>query len=425
MDRIYKYHYASPTGWMNDPNGMVYVDGVYHLFYQYYPHDIVWGPMHWGHAVSKDLLHWEHKKIAIFPTEEEYIFSGSCVYDEENVSGLGTKENPPLIALYTGHHPVTAQEQQCIAYSTDFENFTKYEGNPVIENRQTIDGKQNPAYKKDFRDPKVFLNPVKGGFSLVVAAGHFVEFYHSNDLISWEYTGKFAPKQEDFKEVCECPDCFAVETEEGIKWVLTLSLTSHWMPYFVGEFDGDTFVASEEMDELLDYGMDNYAMVSFLHSPKPILLGWGECWDYVSQTPAEHYRGKMTMARTAQLVKTIKGWRLKFAPVGMPEEGEEKTQAFIQKQDIWKGNIEAGESITFSLGKGNELSINVTEDEIRVDRSNTGNFSFSEFLQEKGTVLTAQRVLDGSCEMIVIQDNGYFEIFADGGLIAFSVMTYV
>jgi len=130
MDRIYKYHFTPPKGWTNDPNGLVYINGVYHLFYQHYPHDIVWGPMHWGHAVSTDLLHWEHKPIAIYPTEEEYIFSGSCVYDKENVSGLGTKEQPPLVAFYTAHNPVTGEEQQSIAYSTDFEIFTKYAGNP-------------------------------------------------------------------------------------------------------------------------------------------------------------------------------------------------------------------------------------------------------------------------------------------------------
>ena len=422
MDRTYQYHFTPPKGWMNDPNGMVYVNGVYHLFYQHYPHDIVWGPMHWGHAVSMDLLHWEHKPIAIFPTEEEYIFSGSCVYDAQNVSGLGTKECPPILAIYTGHHPVTGQEQQCLAYSTDFVNFTKYEGNPVIDNRMLDGKKENAVYKKDFRDPKVFLNTVKGGFSLVVAAGHYVEFYHSNNLISWEKTGVFAPKPGGFEEVCECPDCFPIETEEGIKWILTLSLTSHVMPYFVGEFDGDSFVALEEADLLLDYGMDNYAMVSFLHSPKPLLLGWGESWDYVSQTPAEKFRGKMTMARTAQLVKTVQGWRLRFAPAGIPCVDKDDA---AWKQLVWHGDIKPGETVKFPLGEGKELSLTVTEDEIRVDRSKAGDMSFSDYLQEKGTVLTAKRVLQGVCETKVIQDNGYFEIFTEGGITVFSVMTYV
>jgi len=415
MDRTYNYHFTPPKGWMNDPNGMVYIDGVYHLFYQHYPHDIVWGPMHWGHAVSTDLLHWEHKSVAIYPTEEEYIFSGSCVYDKENVSGLGTKECPPLVAFYTAHNPVTGEEQQSVAYSTDFETFTKYEGNPVIKNENN-----NPAYKKDFRDPKVFPNPVKGGFTMVLAAGHQLEFYHSMNLLSWEKTGEFTPK-EGFEEICECPDCFPMETDEGTKWILTLSLTSHIMPYYVGRFDGNTFV--EEKDEfeenvntpLLDYASDNYAMVTFAGSPTPLMLGWGESWDYVSQTPAKNYRGKMTMARTVRLIKTAAGWRLQFAPA---------TLSGVAKEDIWQGVLKPGEQKEFLLPEGKKLVLSVTEEEILVDRSHAGDLSFSDYLQTKAASFSAKRVKTGNCNITVIQDNGYFEIFAEDGFVVFSVMTY-
>ena len=423
MDRIYKYHFTPPKGWTNDPNGLVYINGVYHLFYQHYPHDIVWGPMHWGHAVSTDLLHWEHKSVAIYPTEEEYIFSGSCVYDKENVSGLGSKEQQPLLAFYTAHNPVTGEEQQSIAYSTDFETFTKYEGNPVIENEKYMAGdeaKKNPAFKKDFRDPKVFPNLVLGGFSMVLAAGHQLEFYHSMNLLSWEKTGEFAPK-EGVIDICECPDCFPLETEEGTKWILMLSLTSHIMPYYVGTFDGNTFV--EEKDEfeenvntpLLDYASDNYAMVTFAGSPTPLMLGWGESWDYVSQTPAKNYRGKMTMARKAQLLKTEKGWRLRFAPA---------TLSGIAKKDVWQGVLQPGEHKEFLLSEGKKLVLSVTKEEILVDRSNGGDLSFSEYLQTKAACFLAKRIKTGNCNITVIQDNGYFEIFADDGLVVFSVMTY-
>ena len=129
-----QYHFTPKKGWINDPNGMVYIDGEYHLFYQHYPDDIVWGPMHWGHAVSNDLLQWEHKDIALYPDELGYIFSGSCIYDKENVSGLGTKDNPPLIAFFTHHDPENGRQQQSIAYSLDKEHFIKYEGNPIITN---------------------------------------------------------------------------------------------------------------------------------------------------------------------------------------------------------------------------------------------------------------------------------------------------
>ena len=423
MDRTYNYHFTPPKGWTNDPNGLICIDGVYHLFYQHYPHDIVWGPMHWGHAVSTDLLHWEHKPVALCPTKEEYIFSGSCVYDKENVSGLGTKEYPPLVVFYTAHNPVTGEEQQSIAYSTDFETFTKYAGNPVIENKKYTAGEEtqeNPAFKKDFRDPKVFPNPVLGGFSMVLAAGHQLEFYHSMNLLFWEKTGEFVSR-EGFTEICECPDCFPMETEEGIKWILTLSLTSHVMPYYVGTFDGYTFV--EEKDEfeenintpLLDYAADNYAMVTFANCPEPLFLGWGESWDYVSQAPAKNYRGKMTMARKAQLLKTETGWRLQFLPA---------TLQGISEKDIWQGVLQPGEQKEFTVGTNKKLVLSVTEKEIVADRSNAGDLSFSVYLQTKAAKFSAKRIKTGACKITVVQDNGYFEIFAEDGVVVFSVMTY-
>lgn len=443
MDKTYNYHFTPPKGWMNDPNGMIYVDGVYHLFYQHYPEDIVWGPMHWGHAASTDLLHWEHKPIAIFPTKEEYIFSGSCVYDKENVSGLGTKENPPLLAFYTGHHPVTGEEQQCIAYSTDFENFTKYEKNPVIENRKFSVGaeaQENPEFKKDFRDPKVFPNPILGGFSMVLAAGYQLEFYHSMNLLSWEKTGEFAPK-EGFTEICECPDCFPMETAEGTKWILILSLTSHVMPYYVGMFDGKSFVEEAEVSGkfidtgkqrtfkemlLLDYAADNYAMVSFANSKELLMLGWGESWDYVAQTAAENYRGKMTIVRRAELVKTDGIWRLKLIPV-LDKTMQPEPLFPVQETEnfnLWQGKIKENETVRFLTGQDKELTISVTEDEIFVDRSNAGDMSFSEFLQTKAVRFFAKRVKKGSSSFTILQDNGYFEIFAEDGFAVFSVMTY-
>ena len=435
MDKTYTYHFTPQKGWMNDPNGMIVVDGVYHLFYQHYPDDIVWGPMHWGHAVSTDLLHWEHKPIAIYPTEEEYIFSGSCVYDKENVSGLGTTENPPLLAFYTAHNPVTGEQQQCIAYSTDFEKFTKYERNPVIQNK-----KHMPDFMQDFRDPKVFPNPVSGGYSMVLAAGYRLEFYHSVNLLSWEKTGEFAPK-EGFSEICECPDCFPVETEEGTKWILTLSLTSHIMPYYVGTFNGETFIedagdtvktkeqnggCNRNQPLLLDYAADNYAMVSFANSKELLLLGWGECWDYAPQTPAKNYRGKMTMARRVELIRTEEGCRLKFAPV-LGQAMRPESLSMVQTADafnLWQGHIEENETVRVLLENEKELVISVTEEEIIVDRSKAGDFGFSEFLQTKAVKFMAKRIRRGKSTFTILQDHGYFEIFAEDGLLAFSVMTY-
>ncbi|MDE6995287.1 MAG: glycoside hydrolase family 32 protein, partial [Lachnospiraceae bacterium] len=166
-------HFTPPKNWINDPNGMVYIDGRYHLFYQHYPTAPHWGPMHWGHAVSEDLLHWEHLPIALYPDELGCIFSGSCVYDRENLSGFGTRDTPPLLALFTHHSTDESHmEHQSLAYSTDYEHFEKYYGNPVIPN----------SGQKDFRDPKIFWNPVRKCYSLVLAAGDHVEFYASHDF---------------------------------------------------------------------------------------------------------------------------------------------------------------------------------------------------------------------------------------------------
>jgi len=264
----------------------------------------------------------------------------------------------------------------------------------------------------------------------VLAAGHRLEFYHSMNLLLWEKTGEFVPK-EGFAEICECPDCFPMETKEGTKWILTLSLTSHIMPYYVGGFDGNSFVEDvadnfpEEAEQsigrskrhsfLLDYAADNYAMVTFADSPEPLMLGWGESWDYVSQTPAEKYRGKMTMARVVRLVKTGQDWRLQFTPANL---------SGVAAKDVWQGGLQPGEQKEFLLACGKKLVLSVTEAEILVDRSSAGDLSFSEYLQTKAASFSAKRVKTGNCNITVIQDNGYFEIFADDGFVVFSVMTY-
>lgn len=432
-------HFTPFAHWMNDPNGLVYIKGTYHLFYQYYPKDIVWGPMHWGHAVSKDLLYWEHKEIALYPDKLGYIFSGSCIYDEENVSGLGRTEQPPLIAFFTSHNPENGQEQQSIAYSLDLEHFIKYEGNPVIPN----------STKKDFRDPKVFPNPIKGGFTMVVAAGNEVEFYYSKNLLEWEKTGAFVPGECGYGGLCECPDCFSLEAEEGTKWILTISMclmeekagmrpeqggfgNVHVMQYYVGEFDGETFTDIQKAKEplVLDYGTDNYAAVTFANHKERIMLGWGENWDYVSDTPAEDYRGKMTLGRKLAVRKTQQGLRLQNEPIS--REGIENIVFDRERTNLPSGKcyrmnvtIDVGEMLVFSNENGERFAIRVKENEIIVDRSQSGGYGFSERLKEdRYHILSASRMIKGKSKIELIYDEGYFEIFADEGLLPFSVMTY-
>ena len=245
--------------------------------------------MHWGHATSRDLIHWEHQPIALYPDELGFIFSGSAVYDTQNSSEYGTNENPPIIAIYTSHHK-DGLEQQSIAYSNDkYWHFEKSYLNPVIK---------NPGIS-DFRDPKAFWNPVRRCWSLVLAAQDRVFFYASQDMKNWEKTGEFGPEGNHVKGVWECPDLFPIEYKGKNVWVLVVSMTKaseddHCkMQYFLGDFDGEKFLCTYPSDEprWLDEGFDNYAAVTFQNAKDVLLMGWGMNWQYAAQTPTEEYCG--------------------------------------------------------------------------------------------------------------------------------------
>lgn len=434
-----RVHFTPSENWMNDPNGMVYVNGSYHLFYQYYPLDTVWGPMHWGHAVSEDLLHWTHKPIALYPDELGYIFSGSCVFDKDNVSGFGTKDNPPLIAIFTSHNPENNQEQQSIAYSLDYEHFEKYDENPVISNTE----------KKDFRDPKIFWNPVKECWSLALAAGHTIEFYQSKNLKEWSKTGEFITGEHGFGGICECPDCFPLETGEGTKWVLIISMIlpkekigqnamqgEYWMEhvtqYYVGEFDGNTFINTMQSKEplLLDFGPDNYAGVTFQNLNEKIMIGWAENWAYANKTPSKEFRGKMTLARRMSLINTGDGYRLRFQPIGLEkyqiETNEIKKQYKLQEQCFGLHiDYESHGKITLCNKKGEELYVQVTDTEIILDRSNAGVNDFEEhFGQPAFGRFVAKRTTSGPSHMEIIFDHALIEVFGEDGLIPISASVY-
>ncbi len=238
-----QYHFSPEAHWMNDPNGLVYNDGTYHLFYQFYPDSTVWGPMHWGHATSEDLKNWNNEPIALEPDELGYIFSGSAVVDHNNSSGLGTAENPPLIAMYTYHEPKGAEaktsdyQYQGIAYSLDNgKSFTKYAGNPVVANNENL---------VDFRDPKVFWHEDSNKWILVLVAGDRAMIYNSDNLIDWTYLSEFGKDIGAHGGVWECPDLFPLTVEETgeTKWVLFISINpgapngGSGTQYLIGDFD--------------------------------------------------------------------------------------------------------------------------------------------------------------------------------------------
>ncbi len=321
-----QFHFSPPEKWMNDPNGMVYYDGEYHLFYQHYPDSTVWGPMHWGHAVSEDLVHWENLPIALYPDSLGYIFSGSAVVDENNTSGFGTEDNPPLIAIFT-YHDAEAAEQgsdkhqtQAIAYSTDRgRSWTKYEANPVIE---------NPGIR-DFRDPKVFWHEPTRRWVMIFAALDRVRLYTSPNLIDWTFASTFGENAGSHGGVWECPDLFElpIEGSSDSRWVMLLSINpggpngGSATQYFIGDFDGETFTLDEPRAGAywIDYGPDNYAGVTWAGVPESdgrrIFLGWMSNWDYANVVPTETWRSAMTVPRRLELHQTDAGLRLASRPV--------------------------------------------------------------------------------------------------------------
>jgi fructan beta-fructosidase len=345
-----QFHFSPPANWMNDPNGMVYVNGEYHLFYQYYPNATVWGPMHWGHAVSKDLVRWENLPIALYPDKLGLIFSGSAVVDEKNTSGFGDGKHAPLVAMFTYHLMEGEQsgrtdfQYQGIAYSTDNgTNWTKYGKNPVIPNTENI---------KDFRDTKLFWNEKLKSWSVVFAVGNHVRFYGSPNLKDWKMTGEFGKTDGTHAGVWECPDIFPLKINGNTKWVLLVSINpggpngGSATQYFIGDFDSKTFKNDNKSDEVLwlDYGRDNYAGVTWSNAPnnRRIFLGWMSNWDYAQVVPTEKWRSAMTLPRELSLKQTEKGLRL----IQIPVKETEKLRAeeiFNTKNKVIESELKLGE----------------------------------------------------------------------------------
>ena len=294
------YHFTPLYGWMNDPNGMVYKDGEYHLYFQYNPYGSKWGNMHWGHAVSRDLIHWEHLDPAIARDPVGHIFSGSSVVDKKNTAGFG---KDAIIAIYT-NNSVKHDEVQCIAYSNDNgRTFTKYEGNPVLT---PFDG------LKDFRDPKVFWYEKDKCWFMIVSADKETRFYKSKNLKKWDYVSAFGKGLGQQPCQYECPDFFQLPVngdEKNKKWVMTMNINPGcWFggsatEYFVGDFDGKNFTCPDANEvKWLDWGKDHYATVTFSNTGSRVLaITWMSNWQYANLTPFKQNRGANGLPRELKL----------------------------------------------------------------------------------------------------------------------------
>ena len=429
-DELYRpaFHFSPQSMWMNDPNGLIFYNGKYHLFYQYYPKDIVWGPMHWGHAESTDLIHWKHLPIALYPDSLGYIFSGSAVIDKNNTSGFGKNA---MVAIFTYHNEEMFKQgrdniqSQGIAYSLDEgKTWTKYRGNPVLNN----------TGEKDFRDPKVFWNEKIEKWNMVLAAGDRIKIFSSSDLKTWQFESNYQPKVSEVYGVWECPDLFKMKVDGDEKWIMILSHNQNaanggsGTKYVVGDFDGKNFVALQE-PKWLDYGTDNYAGVSFSNVPgnKIIILSWMSNWDYATKTPTEVWRSAMTLPRELELVHDVNSYYLsqkvveQFSSI-MVESFKSKNleTPFIKKNlDLSQTCISFQSEniqnlvITFFNDKNEKFTIELADNQIITNRNKSGKIDFSDKFASKAQVMSLENVKINSFQLIL--DKSSIEILVNDG----------
>lgn len=390
-----EYHHTPLYGWMNDPNGMVYKDGEYHLYYQYNPYGSKWGNMHWGHSVSRDLIHWQHLDPAIARDTLGHIFSGSTVVDKDNTAGYG---KDALIALYTSASDERGQIQS-MAYSTDNgRTYTKYEHNPVLT---PFDG------LKDFRDPKVFWYAPDKKWVMIVSADKNMRFYSSADLKSWTYLSQFGEGYGAQPNQFECPDFVQMPVDgnkNNMKWVMIVNINPGCMfggsatEYFTGTFDGKKFTCDTQpqVTKWLDYGKDHYAAVCISNTGnRTIAVPWMSNWQYANITPIKQYRGANGLPRelslytkdgqtyvAANVVPEARSLRKdsrtidNFALNGQRdlENLTDGTNSAVElEMDITPGNAQTvGFDLTNDKGENVKIYLDMIEKRIVMDRTESG-----------------------------------------------------
>lgn len=429
------YHHTPAYGWMNDPNGMFYKDGVYHLYFQYNPYGAVWGNMHWGHSTSTDLMHWKFEGCAIVSDAWGAIFSGSCVVDYENTAGFGKEA---VVAFYTSAKstPWGDIQMQSMAYSLDNgKTFTKYEGNPILTSSE-----------KDFRDPKVFWYAPGKHWIMILAVGQHMEIYSSVNLKEWKKESEFGAMQGAHGGVWECPDLVEIPVEgtREKKWVLICNLNpggpfgGSAAQYFVGSFDGKKFVnESPTQTKWMDWGKDNYATVTWNNAPdgRCIALGWMSNWQYANNVPTRQYRSANTLARDLTLYREGQELYLKSTPssevkkargkkVSIPSfkvsEKHEMVNLFEEKQGAYEVEIviqNAGASkIAFCLlnDKGEKVSMyyDLNRKQFVMDRSESGKVDFS---KDFPAVTVAPVNVDKELTLRLFVDRSSIEAFGEDG----------
>ena len=440
-----QFHFSPQQNWMNDPNGLVYENGTYHLFFQQNPTAPVAGNIHWGHATSTDLVHWQQQPTALAPDSLGLIFSGSAVLDAQNTSGLGQPGRPALVALYTSHSEKKEKqgrqdvENQSLAYSLDHgQTWTKYAQNPVLKNQGS----------RDFRDPKVSWYAPGKKWLMALSAHDHIEFYSSKNLLAWTKESDFGRTLGAHGGVWECPDLIQVKDEQGKSHDVLIVNMNPGGPnggsatqYFVGAFDGKTFRATQPGTHWLDYGPDNYAGVTWANLPAgspPTLIGWMSNWDYCQQAPTSPWRSAMTVPRTLAL-RGASG-QLQLASQPIAGLGKLFENPVTLANVAVRGSYDLGKSLKDSTGRY-ELKFTVTQaqtwalvlsnaakeqviigydaakKEYYLDRSKSGNVTFAPAEKGFANVAHAPRIATGPTqEITLLVDAASAELFADGGL---------
>lgn len=458
-------HYSARNTWLNDPNGLIHHEGVYHLYYQNNPLDTVWGNMSWGHATSTDLLTWTEHPIAIACDAEEVIFSGSIVFDKDNTSGFGSGSTAPLIAVYTSAYKQGSArpgiQAQSLAYSLDSGyTWTKHTGNPVLD-RQSA----------NFRDPKVFRYESDAGSYWVMVAVEAADFqvvlYKSNDLKNWELLSSFGPANAT-GGVWECPDLFPLPVDgdpENLKWVLVVNLNPGGPnngsagQYFVGNFDGTTFTSAttvteglQDCDRLkdyqwLDWGRDYYAAVSFSDAPdgRRLMIGWMNNWQYANEIPTSPWRSPMSLPReislhnmdgNLQLVQQVAGdltpladltrsFSLAAAEVSDGQHVLDGAAGSVQRIQLTFTPGTAGEFGLIVRGDGSHgtrIGIRPAEGHLIVDRRESGQTDFHDSFASIDTAPI--QPTDGTYELTIYVDRCSVEIFAQEGRVTLTELIF-
>ena len=408
------YHHTPVYGWMNDPNGMFYKDGVWHLYYQYNPYGSQWENMTWAHSTSTDLIHWKNHGEVIQPDALGTIFSGSSVVDKENTAGFG---KDAVVAFYTS---AGAAQTQSIAYSTDNgETFKKYVNNPIL----TSD-------VPDFRDPNVFWNEEMKQWNLILAAGQQMNIYSSKNLKDWKFESSFGEGYGNHGGVWECPDLLKM----GDKWVLICNINpggpfgGSATQYFVGSFDGHKFTCESkpEVTKWMDYGKDHYATVSFSNAPdgRIVVLPWMSNWQYANQVPTQQFRSANGLPRDLGLYSyngedyvSVKPSPEVFAAFEKKPSGRLQSAAYIEVT-----NIKSNASIVLSNDKGERVTMvydgkNAT---FSMDRTESGVTDFHSDFKAK-TVAPTNGIIKS---MQIFIDRCSIEAFDTEGKVAMTNLVF-